>query len=276
MSRRATTWVAWSMWAISVLLFIADGVLTGLYKPAGSAGDSGSPAVDILIILVLLAMITVGALVASRQPANAIGWIFCAVGLTWNLGNFAGGYTTIALSTTPAPLPGGTLMAWVDNWTLGPSLYSVLILLFLLFPTGKPLTPRWRPVLWITIATGILFLLVDMFSPGPFIRDFPQVENPLGIPAIAWRARVHRDPDPPVPDSAPRPLGDLAGAALPPLKGRRAPADQVVCHGRRLRGGGFRRRASALGHARTWQSARGPSSLPWLSPRSPSLWASPS
>jgi hypothetical protein len=75
-------------------------------------------------------------------------------------------------------------MAWLDNWTLGPSLYSVLIFLFLLFPSGKPLTHRWRPVLWATIATGIVLLLADMFSPGPFIRDFTQVENPLGIPAL--------------------------------------------------------------------------------------------
>jgi hypothetical protein len=184
MSRRSATWLAWSMWAISVLLFVADGVLVGLYAPAGSADNSGSPAVDTLIILVLLCMVTVGALVASRQPANAIGWIFCAVGLTWNLGSFAGGYAAIALSTTTAPLPGGALMAWLDNWTLGPSLYSVLIFLFLLFPSGKPLTHRWRPVLWATIATGIVLLLADMFSPGPFIRDFTQVENPLGIPAL--------------------------------------------------------------------------------------------
>jgi hypothetical protein len=75
-------------------------------------------------------------------------------------------------------------MAWVDNWVLGPSLYSVLILIFMLFPTGKPLTRRWQPLVWVTIATGVLLLMADMFSPGPFIRDFTQVENPLGVPIL--------------------------------------------------------------------------------------------
>jgi hypothetical protein len=177
-------WLAWSMWAASMMLFVAEMVLTGLYMSGPSTDSSGSPAADLLIILVLLCTVTVGALVASRQPSNSIGWIFCVVGLTWNLGSFAGSYATVALSTSPAPLPGGALMAWVDNWTLGPSLYSVLILLFLLFPTGKPLTPRWRSLVWVTVATGVLLLLADMFSPGPFIRDFTQVENPLGVPIL--------------------------------------------------------------------------------------------
>jgi hypothetical protein len=182
MSRRATTWLAWSIWTASIILFVAEMVLTGLYASGPSTDSNGLPAADLLIILVLLCTVTVGALVASRQPSNAIGWIFCVVGLTQNLGSFAGSYATVALSTRPAPLPGGALMAWVDNWTLGPSLYSVLILLFLLFPAGKPLTPRWWPLVWVTIATGILLLLADMFSPGRFIRDFTQVENPLGVP----------------------------------------------------------------------------------------------
>jgi len=167
-----------------MMLFVAEMVFTGLYASEPSTDGSGSPVADLLITLVLLCIVTVGALVASRQPSNTIGWIFCAVGLVCNLGSFAGSYATVALSTRPAPLPGAALMAWVDNWTLGPGVYSVLILLFLLFLTGKPLTPRWRPLVWVAIATGLLLLLADMLSPGPFLPDFTHIENPLGIPAL--------------------------------------------------------------------------------------------
>ena len=49
---------------------------------------------------------TVGALVASRQPGNAIGWIFCYLGLTFPLVGAGEEYVLYALVTEPGSLPG--------------------------------------------------------------------------------------------------------------------------------------------------------------------------
>jgi hypothetical protein len=49
--------------------------------------------------------------------------------------------------------PGLWPIAWIamGSWVLG--LGSIAILLLLLFPTGEVPTPRWRPVLWLSVAT---------------------------------------------------------------------------------------------------------------------------
>jgi hypothetical protein len=53
---------------------------------------------------------TVGALVASRQPTNAIGWIFCWLGLSFSLGGAGEEYALYALVTKQGSLPGGAAM----------------------------------------------------------------------------------------------------------------------------------------------------------------------
>jgi hypothetical protein len=67
--------------------------------------------------------------------------------------------------------------------------YAVFVLLPLLFPTGRPLTRRWRGVVW-AAGVGVAALFVGTaFAPGA-LTGFDWVENPLGVAglpaAFAW------------------------------------------------------------------------------------------
>ena len=105
---------------------------------------------SILTIAVLtVAFSVVGALIASHRPGNAIGWIFCAVGLFQGLANFGYEYATYGLLTRPSSVPFGALASWVGNWTWAPGLGLVLVFLPLLFPDGRPPSRRWWWAGWV-------------------------------------------------------------------------------------------------------------------------------
>src|SRR5919112_4903591 len=65
------------------------------------------PVYAVLTGVLSLVYPTIGALIASRLPRNPIGWIFCGVGLLYQLHHFA-----LAYPTTPwpkvAPCPGAS------------------------------------------------------------------------------------------------------------------------------------------------------------------------
>ncbi len=96
---------------------------------------------------------------------------------------FSGTYAVYALVTQPGSLPAGEVAAWFSAWVQNP-VYLLFVYLFLLFPDGRPLSRRWRPLLWIN---GILIattVVVEAFDPGRIQGDEP-IRNPLGIEAAA-------------------------------------------------------------------------------------------
>ena len=133
-------------------------------------------------MLPFLAFATVGALVASRRPENHIGWIFCAIGLSNLLWAFASKYAIYGLLTRPSSLPGTEIMAWLGmGWiaTLGWGLMATF--LPLLFPTGRLVSPRWRPIAWLTGIVLTLAIVVQAITPGSMTEETPTITNPIGI-----------------------------------------------------------------------------------------------
>ena len=87
MRRRTATWLAWSLGALSVVMFVAAVVLyfvTRSVQPPSSWGTGGLSAV-LIFLVPYLAFPVVGALIASRCPENPIGWICLAAGIFWML-----------------------------------------------------------------------------------------------------------------------------------------------------------------------------------------------
>ena len=137
-------------------------------------------------MLPFVAFATVGALVASRRPENPIGWILCAVGLSNLLWAFASKYAIYALLTRQVSLPGAEVMAWLGmGWiaTLGWGLMATF--LPLLFPAGKLVSPRWRPVAWLTTIVLALAIVAQAITPGPMTEETPAITNPIGIERAA-------------------------------------------------------------------------------------------
>lgn len=196
-SNRTARWLAWSTFALSIVFVLLSLVLSALFNDlsVGQTVLGGQESFDYGLLLVLgqLAYGFVGALVAARRPANPIGWIFCAVSLVQNLALVAEVYARHAVLTGPDSLPGGAYAAWLVSWAQGPEALGVLALIFLIFPNGQLLSPRWRPVAWLAIFTPLLDSL-SAFRPGP-LENFPAVNNPLGFQVIAGAAEIVRGVD---------------------------------------------------------------------------------
>ena len=67
-------------------------------------------------------------------------------------------------------------------WLFLPPLFGVgPLLLFLLFPDGRPRTRRWRPAIWLAVAATAAMSFATAFSPGPLeeapVKGSPPVEG---------------------------------------------------------------------------------------------------
>ena len=136
------------------------------------------PGLAVLMGVLSLACPTVGALIASRLPANPIGWIFCGVGLLYAEYRFAQAYTDGALLEGLA-LPGGEYVVWFSAWgDAGWILAGVFLML--LFPDGRLPSRRWRIVAWAAVLGTALAALARALMPGSMRSDY-FVANPFGL-----------------------------------------------------------------------------------------------
>jgi len=173
MSARAATWLAWLLWALTAVCALCLLVVH----------ERGSLIVILPVAAWVVTSSTVGALVVSRRPENPIGWILCVSGFLFAFSTFSGMYAIYTLVTHPGSLPAGEVAAWFSAWVQSP-VYLLFVYLFLLFPDGRPLSRRWRPLLWVNGILMVTGIVVNAFDPGRIISDEP-IRNPLGIGAAA-------------------------------------------------------------------------------------------
>ena len=133
-----------------------------------------------VLLIAFLAFSTVGALVASRRPGNAIGWIFCTVGVSLGAAFSAQAYADYTLIVRPGSLPGGEIAVWSFSWT-APVLSAAPTFVLLLFPDGRLPSHRWRPVAWLAGGAAVMSFLGLAFRPGTLDDDYPSVTNPFGV-----------------------------------------------------------------------------------------------
>ena len=90
---RVAAWLTWALVALSVALLVGGLVLsraaTSAVPDLSFSGETEDASV-VVNLITLLPFSVVGAIVASRQPRNTIGWLFCGVGVTVGLNSFAG------------------------------------------------------------------------------------------------------------------------------------------------------------------------------------------
>jgi len=144
----------------SVLLLIALAAELGVVLLNLLMADRADPAllnVLAFAIVIVSAYAIVGWLIASRRPDNSIGWIFLAIALSFGSLLFANTYARYGLVVATGSLPFVDMLEWVGGWAWAPGFTLLVTLSVLLFPNGKPPSPRWRPVMWASfIVMGLL------------------------------------------------------------------------------------------------------------------------
>src|SRR4051812_21826407 len=149
---------------------------------ADPSGFGGSVPMAVFELVAFTALAAIGALIASRQPRNPIGWIISAAPLLLEVGTLCERAYSSALLTDPGSTSAAQLALWLANWIWVPALVPVLTLVPLFFPTGKPPTPRWRWLLRLAAAGGAAVAVGFALAPGP-LDNYPKVDNPLGLGA---------------------------------------------------------------------------------------------
>ena len=180
MNARAGAWLAWSLAALSVIMFIAAIALHVLARSLDSAGEwSALGAVgQVLGFLPFLAFPLVGALVASRRPRNWVGWILLADGLLWTFGSVLDSYRIYGLAR-PGSVPFQVAVHALSQWLWVPAVGLFAVYLILLFPDGRLPSRRWRPLAWFS---GAVMVLLSAGIGKPFgLEQYPWVRDAFPV-----------------------------------------------------------------------------------------------
>ncbi len=175
--RRA--WLAWSLWALQ-LLFLAGAL------PLRLAAHRPFAVSDLSQTVSFVAIATVGAVVASHQPRNPLGWIYLGIGTVMVSGvGVLGDYAFFVRVAHPG-LPGLSVAEWVTNWAWVPAFSTLLTFSLLLFPNGHPPSPRWRPVLWASAMLIPLWSITFMFETADYSDALNHhAPNPFAIAGLS-------------------------------------------------------------------------------------------
>jgi hypothetical protein len=105
MSARASSWLAWSVCTVTLLILAFSLLLIVLGWPT-PLPQGWTPWRDQAVSLVgLIGVPILGGLIASRRPENLYGWLWVAFGLGLTLQLLGGLYAAYALVVEPGSLP---------------------------------------------------------------------------------------------------------------------------------------------------------------------------
>jgi hypothetical protein len=180
MSTRTASWLAWSLAALSVMMFFAAIAVHVLARSVDSAGEWSTLGAlgRVLSFLPFLAFPLVGALIASRRPRNWVGWILLADGLLWTFGSVLDSYRIYELAR-PGALPFQVAVHALSQWLWVPAVGLFAVYLILLFPDGRLPSRRWRPLAWFS---GAVMVLLSAGIGKPFgLEQYPWVSDAFPV-----------------------------------------------------------------------------------------------
>ncbi|MDQ6714366.1 MAG: sensor histidine kinase, partial [Candidatus Dormibacteraeota bacterium] len=172
---------------------LAAGLLTGglvLIVLNWSTVDGTNKGLYGIVMVSAVAFLSVGSMIARRQPRNPIGWLFCVMALGFAGAPLAQEYAVRGLGIALGSLPAADWVGYASGSLLSLG-FTPIILVFLLFPNGRPLSPRWRVVVWATCISFALNNLAGALEPNAytgnadrFLKNGFKILNPLGVPAL--------------------------------------------------------------------------------------------
>ena len=173
-----------ALWAATLLAALAGLALTlvswGDLKLSDGVSSLYNP-------VAAVAYATLGVLII-RRAANLIGWIMLAEGAGIACLGLTSAYAVTGVAAHPGSLPAAKLAGTLSECSFSPVTFLIAFM-FLLFPTGKLPSPRWRPVaaagflLAGLTLTGLVVTprLLQLPAPGGISLMYP---NPLGVESL--------------------------------------------------------------------------------------------
>jgi hypothetical protein len=142
----------------------------------------GGQLIYVVEMFFAVAYAAMGWLLAARLPRNVLGWLFLAIGLAMAY-QMTGTFFVQEAHQVFRPLDFLPLVyAWLTSTAHLPLTVTLLAIVFVRFPTGKPMTPRWRGVGLVTGIGAILTSVAVGLDPRGLMW-FPSLPNPFPAPA---------------------------------------------------------------------------------------------
>ena len=165
--------LAWTLVLLAVALTVAGTILSV------TDGNRTDPR-DALTCAFMLAFTSAGHVIATRQWGNPIGWLFLAVGVAVGLARLAGSYADYWQQTGAGQRTLGEIAVVYGNLSWITFILVPATFLPLLFPDGRLLSRRWRPVAWCAVVGIAGGFAVLWMKPG-HLEDEPDTVNPFGV-----------------------------------------------------------------------------------------------
>jgi hypothetical protein len=153
-----------------LVLMIADVPLAQLAHQSLAASSGSVP------IWISAPFAAVGFVLAWRKPGNPLGWIMLGVAVFLVLSEDASFYTVADYRLHQGALP----LGWVallaqPGWAPGIVLFGLVVLLF---PDGRPPSPRLRWMAWVYAAAAMLWIAAAVtITVGAIIGHHTQVDS---------------------------------------------------------------------------------------------------
>jgi hypothetical protein len=179
---RWTPWLAWLLWVLTLSGLAAVLWLDHLLRRAGRS-DLTIRGYELIYLVAMVGMATVGAVLAGRRPRHPVGWLMLALGLSVTVDGLTDGYARYGLLASPGAVPAvGHVRALGDTFALWPACIGFILLLT---PTGSLPSPRWR--WWARIAAVAPLAWTAATVLGTATTGFPpfySFQNPYFVPAL--------------------------------------------------------------------------------------------
>jgi hypothetical protein len=179
MSRTKTAYLAWVVCGIIIL-----GSIFNMVRDISQQNIATGLLEWIAYLLELLWPVefaVLAALILSRQPQNAIGWLLMVPALLVVVYSLPG--INIDGVTVPPPNPSNSflLAVWFNQWAWILFIFPIL-LIPLLFPSGRPPSPRWRwVVIYALVLVAIFIFLASLAQNFQSTTHGWFVPNPVGF-----------------------------------------------------------------------------------------------
>jgi hypothetical protein len=141
--------------------------------------------------LLVFGAATTGAIVASRVPGNAVGWVLLALGSGLGVAMLCGAYGEASAQRSAGRLPADVWATWIGQWLALLAVFGSTAALLLLFPDGRLVSRRWRPVAWAgALGVGLATLGAALIPEPLGQQEFPNPAAPDGSAADVVRGLI--------------------------------------------------------------------------------------